>query len=147
MHVVEANLSDIPSLCALLEILFSQEVEFAPSFEKQKKGLELIIANEQIGKIFVLKEDSHVIGMVSLLFSISTALGGKVAWLEDMIIHPDYRGRSCGSQLIDYAIVSARALACQRITLLSDADNLAAHHFYKQHGFKSSSMYPFKLLL
>lgn len=147
MHVIEATQSDIPSLCALLEILFSQEVELSPSLEKQKKGLELLIANEQIGKIFVLKENDCSIGMVSLLFTISTALGGKVAWLEDMIVHPDYQGQGCGSKLLDYAIASAKELACQRITLLSDADNLVAHRFYERFGFKNSSMKPFKLLL
>ncbi len=147
MDVLEATHADIPSLCSLLELLFSQEIEFSPSLEKQKKGLELILNNEQIGKILVLKHDEQVIGMVSLLFSISTALGGKVAWLEDMIVHPDFRGQACGSQLLTYAIKEAKALTCKRITLLTDRDNTVAHRFYERLGFKGSSMQPFKILL
>ena len=147
MYVLEATHADVPSLCALLEILFSQEAEFSPSVEKQKNGLELILNNEHIGKIFVLKHDERVIGMVSLLFSVSTALGAKVAWLEDMVVHPDFRGQTCGSKLLSYAIEAAKKLTCKRITLLTDTDNKGAHRFYERLGFKSSSMQPFKLLL
>ena len=147
MHVLEATHADIPSLCALLEILFSQEAEFFPSVEKQKNGLELILNNEHIGKIFVLKHDERVIGMVSLLFSVSTALGAKVAWLEDMVVHPDFRGQACGSKLLSHAIEAAKKLTCKRITLLTDTDNIDAHRFYERLGFKGSSMKPFKVLL
>lgn len=38
--------------------------------------------------------------MVSLLYSISTALGGKVAILEDMIINKNYRNKGFGKQII-----------------------------------------------
>lgn len=41
----------------------------------------------------MLKENDAIIGMVSILWSISTALGGKVAFLEDMIVSPSYRGK------------------------------------------------------
>ena len=81
-----------------------------------------------------------VVGMVSLLYTISTAWGGKVALLEDMIVLPDFRGNGAGTMLLQTAIRFAESVGCLRITLLADRDNYLAKHFYRQHGFHESAM-------
>jgi ribosomal protein S18 acetylase RimI-like enzyme len=85
--------------------------------------------------------------MVSLLFTISTALGGRVALLEDMVVNPTYRGQGIGSQLLTYAVEFARTQQILRITLLTDHDNVTAQHFYQQHGFQQSGMQAWRLIL
>jgi GNAT superfamily N-acetyltransferase len=145
--VEEAKITDIADLVDLLAVLFSQEVEFVPQSDLQRAGLQSIIEDASIGKIFVLKEDDAIIGMVSLLWSISTALGGKVAFLEDMIVNPLYRGRGGGTLLMKYATTYAQKCECKRITLLTDSDNHVAHQFYQQLGFKKSLMQPMRLIL
>lgn len=147
MVVEEAKKSDIESLIDLLTLLFSQEVEFTPKRDLQRIGLEMILKDASIGSIFVLKENDAIIGMVSILWSISTALGGKVAFLEDMIVSPSYRGKGGGRMLVEYAIAYAHKCECKRITLLTDSDNHAAHQFYQQLGFKKSLMQPMRLML
>ena len=146
MHIQEATIEDIPVLCELLQILFSKEVEFIPNITVQKNALEMIVRNEEIGKIFVLKKEDKTIGMVSLLFSISTALGGKVAWLEDMIVNPMYHNQGGGTQLLRHAIAYAKKLTCKRITLLTDESNSEAKRFYKRFGFEESVMKPMRII-
>jgi ribosomal protein S18 acetylase RimI-like enzyme len=85
--------------------------------------------------------------MVNLLFTISTAAGGRAAWLEDMVVHPSYRGRGIGESLLRHAIDEARALGCSRITLLTDQTNGSAIRFYERAGFVRSQMVPFRLSL
>ena len=85
-HVREATLDDIPQLCDLLTILFTQEADFQPDSAKQSQGLRQIIEHPEVGRILVLHDGSTVIGMVNLLFTISTALGTRVAILEDIIV-------------------------------------------------------------
>ncbi len=143
--IEEALLKDIDALCKLLKILFSQEVEFCFNDEKQKKGLEMIINNPQVGRIYLLKEKGIVVGMVSLLFSVSTALGEKVAWLEDMVIAPEYRHKGYGKMLLEHAISQANLFTCKRLTLLRDADNQEAEAFYTRAGFENSTMMPMRL--
>jgi hypothetical protein len=70
-----ATTSDIPTLCTLLDYLFSQEVEFKPDHETQSRGLEMILNNNNIGNIFITKKNEKIIGMVILLYTISTAIG------------------------------------------------------------------------
>jgi len=139
-----ATIRDINGLVGLLTALFSQDIEFEPDTEKQYEGLHQIISNPEIGEILVLKDDGQIIGMVSLLYSVSTALGGKVAILEDMVIASSFRKVGLGSVLLNRAIEFAKERNCLRITLLTDYDNEAAIHFYEKFGFVKSSMIPMR---
>ena len=147
MTICVATLDDIPDLCQLLELLFSQEAEFVPDRALARAGLEQIIAQPERGQILVARDEAAIVGMVNLLFTISTALGGRVALLEDMIVHPARRGGGAGSELLRAAIEAAREAGCHRISLLTDRDNEAAQNFYRKHGFTLSDMVTLRLLL
>jgi ribosomal protein S18 acetylase RimI-like enzyme len=147
MDISPATLSDIPQLCELLELLFSEETEFQPNRAVQTAGLRQIIMSPDRGQILVLRNGTSVVGMVNLLFTISTALGGRVAILEDMVVHPSHQGCGLGSILLQAAINFARSTKCRRITLLTDCTNESAQRFYRRHGFSLSPMIPLRLLL
>lgn len=141
-----ACMADMEELIRLLNVLFSQDIEFVPDYQKQKQGLELIMADAKIGEILVLEIDRKVAGMVSLLYSISTARGGKVAILEDMIIDENFRNNGLGTELLLEAIRFAQTRGCLRLTLLTDYNNDVAIEFYKKAGFTRSEMIPMRLL-
>ena len=147
MKLIKATHSDIPALVELLNSLFEQEAEFEPNSETQSKALSKIILDPKIGIILIAKDDDKILGMVNLLFTESTALGSKVALLEDMVVLSSSRGRGIGSQLIDYAISEAKKAGCKRITLLTDIENTKAQSFYQKKGFVKSKMTPYRLLL
>lgn len=141
-----ASNSDLNELIGLLTDLFTQDIEFQPNYDVQKAGLEKILHHPEIGEILVLKMDNKVIGMVSLLYSISTALGGKIAILEDMIIDKNYRKMGFGKQLLQAAINFSLKRDCLRITLLTDFNNDIAIKFYEGFGFKKSDMIPLRFI-
>lgn len=139
---------DVDELVNLLTLLFTQEADFVPDLEKQRTGLQLIIAKPQHGHLLVATTTSgKVVGMVNLLYVISTAEGATVAILEDMVINPDYRGFGIGSILLEEAISFARKQGCKRITLLTDVNNEKAINFYAKHRFQKSNMIPLRLTL
>jgi len=134
--------------CAeLLEILFSQELEFSADAEVQSRALSMITGNPELGRIFVAEIDGVIEGMVMLLFTVSTFLGKKVALLEDMVVAPAWRGKGLGTLLINRALDFARREGFGRITLLTDRDNDAAQQFYRAQGFSPSEMVVFRKLL
>lgn len=147
MQIVTATEADIPAMCRLLAQLFEQEAEFVADETLQRRGLSRIIAQPQLGRIFVARRDGEILGMVNLLFSVSTALGARVAWLEDMVVDRNQRGGAIGSALLQHAVEFAKQQGCRRITLLTDADNSAGQRFYRRHGFAISPMRPMRLLL
>jgi ribosomal protein S18 acetylase RimI-like enzyme len=147
MKIEMATTSDIPTLCTLLDYLFSQEIEFKSNHETQSRGLEMILNNNNIGNIFVAKKNKTIVGMVILLYTVSTALGEQVVLLEDMVVSPNERELGIGSKLLDHAVKYATDKGCKRITLLTDKMNIRAQKFYKQHKFNRSSMIPFRMII
>lgn len=145
--LASANPEDIPALSDLLGLLFSLEEDFQPNREKQQCALRMILENPAAGRIFVARSGERIIGMVNLLFLISTAEGGKVLLLEDFIVHPDFRKRGLGTFMLRHVITFARQEKFSRITLLTDKHNASARGLYQRHGFTPSSMIPLRLHL
>ena len=143
--VEQATILDLPQLTDLLHDLFSMEPDFKPDRAKQMRGLQLILEQPNRGRIFVLRHNGMILGMINLLFTISTAEGGRSAWLEDMVVHPYHRNRGLGRRLMRHALQGAEALGCTRVTLLTDGINSGAMRFYKRAGFQRSDMVPFRL--
>ena len=140
MIITKAVKEDIPQLCELLAILFSQESEFKPDAEKQRKGLEMIFDKPENGFVMKAEQDGKILGMVNILYMVSTFMGEKVCMLEDMVVRPEMRGQDIGTLLVKKAQQTAREEGCRRITLLTDYDNYKAQNFYENNGFSMSSM-------
>jgi GNAT superfamily N-acetyltransferase len=147
MPIELATTSDVPRLCELLAILFTQEAEFSPNPALQAEALHAILDSPETGTLLVWRDESGIHGMVSLLYTVSTFLGGRVALLEDMVVEPSRRGKGLGGELVQAAMDHARKVGCRRITLLTDGDNVAARKFYEAVGFKPSLMHPYRLHL
>ena len=147
MQIRLATPDDIPRLCELLAMLFAQEADFVPDPQRQARGLSLVIGNAEIGRVYCAVHSDAIVGMVSILFTVSTAEGGRAAWLEDMIVDPEWRAQGVGRQLLAHAISEAKAAGCLRITLLTDEMNEGATRFYRRTGFEPSQRVPLRLHL
>jgi ribosomal protein S18 acetylase RimI-like enzyme len=140
-----ATAKDLPQMVELLAVLFTDEAEFQPNADKQRRALEQILNNPSIGTLYVAREGKRVIAMASLLYTISTAEGGKAAWFEDLVVHPDERKRGIGEALLKHVVTQARAAGITRITLLTDMQNERAQAMYRRAGFVGSPMRPMRL--
>lgn len=145
-HIEQATLEDLPQLADLLYDLFTQEADFVPNRAKQLRGLRLILEQPNRGRIFVLRLNGVILGMINLLFTISTAEGGFVILLEDVVVHRDYRGKGYGDKLLQHALAYARKKDFLRITLLTDRLNEEGQRFFKKHGFFVSKMIPMRMV-
>jgi ribosomal protein S18 acetylase RimI-like enzyme len=147
MELGAAVAGDVPRLVELLGILFAQEHELSPDPVKQRRALEMILADASRARIYVAREGGKVVAMAALHFTTSTAEGGKVAGLEDCIVHPDCRRRGIGKALLGYVLEQARAEGALRVMLLTDGDNTRAQALYRRLGFAPSSMLAMRLKL
>lgn len=143
----KAKITDIEQLTTLLHQLFSQEREFIPNENLQKEALTKIINDKNIGEIYICENKDKILAMVNILYTISTALGGEAAILEDMIVDIEHRNQNIGSKLIKYVIKKLEQRKITRITLLTDSDNFNAHNFYENLNFRKSNMIPFRLII
>lgn len=135
-----ASAAELPQLVELLVELFTLERDFQPDRDKQLRGLRLILDHPALGRLFVLRVNGVVVGMANALITISTAEGGRVLLLEDVIVSRAHRGGGLGRRLIEYVLDWAREQGMSRVTLLMDSDNRRAWEFYASLGFELSGM-------
>ena len=135
-----AQEDDLPQLADLLAELFTLESDFRPERDRQLRALRLILDEPASGRLFVLRVDGKVAGMANALVTVSTAEGGRVLLLEDVIVRSEHRGGGLGRRLVEHVLAWARAKGMTRVTLLADRDNHAALDFYRKLGFEHSNM-------
>lgn len=135
-----ATAAELPQLAELLAELFTLENDFQPGRDRQLRGLRAIFDNPAAGRLFVLRIDGRVAGMANALITISTAEGGRVLLLEDVIVRREHRGGGLGRRLVEHVLAWAREQGMMRATLLADRDNAAALDFYRKLGFAISHM-------
>jgi ribosomal protein S18 acetylase RimI-like enzyme len=78
-------------------------------------------------------------GFAQLRFRLSAWTGTDDAWLEDVFVEPDARGRGVGRALAEACVERARARGCKRIQLDANERNAAALALYRSLGFESGS--------
>jgi len=139
-----ATAADLPSMADLLHELFTLESDFRPERDRQLRGLQLILDQPELGRLFVLRIDGpngkQVAGMANALITVSTALGAPVLLLEDVIVTRAYRGGGLGRLLVEHVCAWAGEQGMGRVTLLADQDNAPALAFYERLGFEKSAM-------
>ena len=146
-HVEPATIEDLQALTELVMDLMSCSEDFTPDRVVQERGLRLILEQPNRGRIFVVRNKDKIFSMVNLLFTISTARGGFVILMEDVVIHPDHRGQGYGRMLIDYVVEFAKQKNFRRITLLTDKMSAESQEFFKKLGFEYSHMIPMRRII
>lgn len=86
--------------------------------------------------LFVYRENpgSEILGMLTLAtFVIPTGLR---AWVEDVVVHTDARGKGAGEALVRAAIAQAEKLGARTVDLTSRPTREAANRLYRRCGFE-----------
>ncbi len=140
--------SDIPDLVHLLSLLFSIEKDFNPDFTKQENGLALILKNHETATIQVARNAAgKAVGMVSAQLVISTAQGAASAWIEDMVVDAEFRGRGVGKQLLQQTLAWAKSKDATRAQLLVDIENTDAIGYYEHLKWEPTQLQARRIFL
>jgi GNAT superfamily N-acetyltransferase len=139
VKVRPAKQEDIDGISNLLSQLFSIEADFVPDEEKQRSGLQMLL--DALGAyVLVAEEQGSVIGMATVQVLVSTAEGGHVGLVEDVVVDKEQRCKGVGSALLDHLTVWAEDNGLTRLQLAADRDNSAALEFYAAKGWKQTSL-------
>jgi ribosomal protein S18 acetylase RimI-like enzyme len=144
MKIRQAVVADIEAMSLLLNQLFSIEQDFTPDKEKQDRGLRLLLESTD-AVAFVAEEESKILGMATLQTLISTAEGGRVGLIEDVVVDESCRGRGIGKSLLSQLLQWAEESGLKRVQLLADCDNQPALDFYQKEGWTLTSLKALKM--
>ena len=140
-----AQQADIPRLVDLLHDLFGGELDFTADATHQARGLELLLAADSPGDrqvVAVARDDTgQAVGMASAQIVVSTAEGALSAWIEDVVVHQDYRRQGIGRNLLEYLIAWAKDRGATRVQLVADQENAGADLFYNAVGWQTTQLF------
>jgi len=91
------------------------------------------------------RDDNRIVGSLTLaMFRIPT---GYRAWIEDVVVDSDVRGRGIGDKLNRVALDLAREAGAKTVDLTSRPSREAANRLYQRIGFepRETNVYRFAL--
>ncbi|WP_319560582.1 GNAT family N-acetyltransferase [Marispirochaeta sp.] len=140
MHIRNARISDISAMTEMLGELFRIEKDFSPRPILHASALSMILKDPSYHLLIAADPADRPVGMVSLHILLSTAEGGKVGILEDLIVRKEYRRKGLGSALLGEIDRIVRRECLIRVQLLADRENHPALDFYRKKGWSMTSL-------
>ncbi|GAB1414853.1 hypothetical protein MASR2M117_02590 [Paludibacter sp.] len=113
-------------------------------YELSEAYLQEIVESEN-SHLFLLLEEEVVMGMLTV--AIYKTPTGIRAWIEDVAVDKQARGRGYGRQLMLHAIDFAKAMSASTLMLTSRPARVAANKLYQSLGFeqKETNVYHMRL--
>lgn len=139
IHIRKALFKDIDDLVKLLDELFAIEEDFEFDERKQRKGLRMLLESDN-DCIMVAEHEGQVVGMCTIQTFISTAEGGDVGYVEDMIVRKDYARKGIGKKILSSIEEWGKGQGLKRIQLLADKGNSPALRFYKGSDWSTTNL-------
>jgi ribosomal protein S18 acetylase RimI-like enzyme len=108
--------------------------------EALDRALDIFLARPEAGFVWLAQAQRAgsflAVGACVACYAISTSRGSLVVKLDDVTIHPDWRGRGVGKGMLDALIAHVRARGVTRIDCGCHRDNGGAWRFYERLGFR-----------
>lgn len=101
-----------------------------------RKAVLEVLQNDRLGFVLIAREARRVIGVACISFAWTLEHGGKSAWLDELYVLPEYRGRGVGTALLKEVIEVVGELGCAAIDLEVERDHRRAEKLYQREGFE-----------
>jgi ribosomal protein S18 acetylase RimI-like enzyme len=118
--------ADFPALYAVEELCFEPSFRFSRPYMRQ-------LIESPGSATWIAEEDTELIGFSIVEWPAGQSESG--AYIQTLEVHPVFRGRGIGAELLGRAEDSARAAGAQTIALHVDVENAPAIRLYEGHGY------------
>lgn len=129
-----ARVSDLPSLLSLFAV--SEVSAAAQPAERAERIWRETLAQPGVG-VFVCDEADRIAATCMLITVPNLLRGGRRhAFLENVVTHPELRGRGFGKAMVQAALIHAWATDCYHVLMQSGRKDPRVHSFYRGLGFE-----------
>ncbi len=133
---LNARLARAADLQSLLELFAVSEVSPAIQPLERAEQVWRETLERQGVYVFVADEGARVTATCMLITAPNLLRQGRShAFLENVVTHPDFRGRGHGSAVVRAALAQAWAADCHHVMMQSGRADPRVHRFYEKLGF------------
>ena len=147
MKIRRAVLADLPGICRLgyqlsLDMAALEPDYFAVAEQREAPMREAILQEQK--EIFLAEEQGELLGFACVWQEQTKPeenylVQRKFAYLSDLVLRPDCRGKGIGGALLAACKDWARSRGLSHMKLDSLSENQAANHLYAREGFRPVS--------
>ena len=141
----KATKEDIPRIAELYAMLFVEMARLQPFYwrsEAQQAELLTTAIENESWEVFVAEEDSSIAGFALVREETTPPypcfVPHKYAYLMDMVVSPQYRGRGLGTQLIERVKMWAKERNLDYVELQVLEENTGAISLYERNRFSTA---------
>ena len=129
-----ATAADVPALLGLMRLFYAAE-GYPFSDAGANSAVMHLLDNGRVGRIWLAHGDHGPLGYVVLTFGYSLEHHGIVAFVDELFVASDARGRGVGTIGLALAEAECRASGVGTLQLEVERDNVAAQELYRRSGF------------
>lgn len=102
--------------------------------KKQQKLFEVL---DKENSVYIIGgfQDGNLIGIASM--AVYKVISGYKGWIEDVVVHAEYRGRGMGRKLIERLLELSKEMKLTEVLLFTEDHRIAAKTLYESFGFKT----------
>jgi len=130
-----ASSSDTELLLALMrEFNEHERIEFVE--QDVRRALAQILSDESLGRVWLIESGSERAGYFILTLGFSLEFKGRDAFVDELYLRAEFRGRGFGQRALEVAEADCRELGVRALHLEVEHGNATAHELYRRFGFK-----------
>jgi ribosomal protein S18 acetylase RimI-like enzyme len=130
-----ARSEDLPTLLRLMEG-FYRETDTRFQREAAGRALAVLAADPSLGRIFLIETGNETAGYVVLTLGFSLEFLGRDAFVDELFVSPEHRGRGLGLAALRFLESAAAALGVAALHLEVGPENETALGLYRRAGFE-----------
>lgn len=100
-----------------------------------------LLRQSDAGRLWLIELDGSPIGYVAMCFGYSIEFGGRDAFVDEVFILAEHRGKGIGTKALEEVRARARALGVRALHLEVDRENERAIRLYRSLGYVPRGRY------
>jgi GNAT superfamily N-acetyltransferase len=146
----EATLGDVAAVAlAVTDLLVELGGKPAPLPELEE-AVRDVVTNPDIGTLLVADADGHLAGMLGVSWQHAIRIPGRYGIIQELWVHPAWRGRTVGGDMIVALFKRARDRRAYRLEVGLPSESFphlaATEAFYLNNGFTTIGLRMKRLL-
>ena len=98
-------------------------------------GVRALLDDPRYGRCVLAWTGGEIVGQLEIKQRFEPWNNAEFWFIDNFVVHPDYRSRGIGTAILRYAREWAHAEGIARIRLYVDQDNVVARGFYENRDF------------
>lgn len=135
-----ATADDAPAVARAVEELLIELGGERPSATALEQAVRELAGDPGAGALLVAEDDGEVVGVLAASWQYAIHVPGRYGTIQDLWVHPDWRSRALGRELIVALVRAASEAGVPRLEVglpqASFANLGATERFYRENDFQ-----------